>query len=776
MAAPNIRVLTTGSSEAGFPVSIGTPFPEGIVREAKEISVRNPSGDPVPSDAHPLAQWPDGSIRWALVGLLAKEPGVYPIELGQSTPFDKGVVLREMGERIALSNGLVKVVLARKGASPIETLEACGYSYLAASGDFSLRVDGADTRREPDRTFRILQNSSVRATVRVEGGHYTADGSRRLSYRLDVELWAGWPALRLDYQFFHLEPGCPELEIEEIALEFNLALGAETERRFLQSVQGVNYIPREVLNSGPVALVTDDTQVRAHVEDPAMLLDPVEYPPHLHPPLTRTADWLGIRHGGRSLFACMRDFAAMRPKRLVSEGNRLALEVWPKRAGVLRLPQGRSRRQTLTLAFFDQASPSRASIESALSAPLSEGRACVDREWLRECREFELERVLVFGRNVRFEKYLRKLMVIETPQTMFDLGDTCDTNYLRHYTALADRQLPIEGAPQLPRVFLSNGHLAPVSRPDYYEPVWTNNEYDLLHAFCCEIMRTGQNRYWTVARWVARHNIEVDFQHYQDDRWQHRATPAHSARHTTSGSYPSHFWTQGLLEYYCLTGDVDALEVATALGEKIIENFADSDRRAALWGFNREIGWPVLALSHLADITQEARFQKQLDELVEYLIQYDYRAGSRSVSLSNVDPSQSFLRQVVSAFFGYASMIEGLDHFARRKSCKKLDLWLAEFLRDFANALRAAHLDGEPMDFTFMQTQGLAIGFRRSGDPEFLKLGLICLREFMESEAWSRPPVEGKPVAMLHRALVHFLGEAEADGMLGRLDYPEVRG
>jgi hypothetical protein len=116
----------------------------------------------------------------------------------------------------------------------------------------------------------------------------------------------------------------------------------------------------------------------------------------------------------------------------------------------------------------------------------------------------------------------------------------------------------------MPPVYLALTHnqLAEWAFPQQYEPVWTNNEYDSIFAVCTEIMRSGRADLWQQARWAARHNAEVDFVHYHDDPQQHRACPQHSYRHNRSGAVLSHFWTQGLLQYYCLTGDQDVLEVA----------------------------------------------------------------------------------------------------------------------------------------------------------------------------------------------------------------------
>src|SRR5690606_27013376 len=105
-----------------------------------------------------------------------------------------------------------------------------------------------------------------------------------------------------------------------------------------------------------------------------------------------------------------------------------------------------------------------------------------------------------------------------------------------------------------------------------------------------------------------------------DDPRHHRASPFHSHFHTTKGAITSHFWTQGLLEYYCLTGDDDVLETALALGDKIIE--INHSGASASWKFDREIGWALLALVSLlaSGFTQ---FREEADMMADFLTDYD---------------------------------------------------------------------------------------------------------------------------------------------------------
>jgi len=681
---------------------------------------------------------------------------------------DHPVTLTSSDDGMTLDNGLVRVTLSATGPGPISEITALGHRYLANADDLRFVVNGADTAHESQRSLQVLEHSPLRVRVRVNGAHFDAKGARLLNYRLDVELWANWPAMRIDYQFLHLEPGRVEIPIGRMAMDWRLHLGPETQRHFEQSSHGLMFVPRAVCNPAPVAIVSDNTCGPAHVEDPAMLLDDTPYPAHLRPPLVGTGEWLGIGDGAHGLYVRMQDFIEMRPKRLASHDANLAVEFWPASQGILSLPQGRSRRQSVAVAFSDTATLTSDQICRLLDGPFHEGRAVIAPDWLRACGEFETDRLLVPGVNIRFEKFIHRLVNLHSLQGMFDLGDTIDSGYCRTYPPIPNNAILKPNAPAIPRVFIAGMHspLSEGSMPDLYEPVWTNNEYDAIYALCTEIMRSGRGDLWTLARWAVRHNIEVDFVHYHDDKQQHRATPQHSCRHNTSGSIPSHYWTQGLLQYYCLTGDQDVLEIALALGDKIIEDFTVPEFRASFWGFTRELGWPTLALSHLYDITGEARYRSQLEEILEFGMQVD--RGPRTA-----DDQPTELESVIAwAALIWACMFEGADRYQRSSGREDLRAWLKDFLQYLRIAMEQLHRKGQPVAVSSLMM--LAIGYELTGDERFLHTGMICLDEFQESVQWVAPKAEARPMAIVYRSLIRFLNHAHNAGLLQRLDYPSV--
>ena len=771
-------------SPAGLPVSIGVPFKAGVLTESSALSVRAPSGEIRPAAGRILATWPDGSIRWCLVSFGAREAGAHELRWGQAVGQPKpAVTLRRAGGVWTIESDRLRLTVCETGPGVLGELVCDGHAYLAAPGDLSFCVDAASTQHEALRTVRVLEESPVRVRLRVEGAHYRSDGEHCLNYRLDVEVWAGWPAVRLDYHYFNLQPGRPSQLIRKIALEMAWKLGVATRRHFVQSNYGLYGVSRHVFNPAPVAIAADLSRSDAHVEESVMLLDDVNYPFYLRPPLVGTLDWLGVGNEERAVYVRLEDFTDARPNRLVSAGNKLAVEVWPATAEPLDLPQGRSRRQTITLAFVRQegmsagtaklsAAPTQApkGVAAILTAPVHEGRACVSPAWIAWCDAFKQSHVLPAGRHVRIENNMANLVRLNMPWTKFDIGDT-DSGYNSSYawinTALVP---PLAGAPEIPRIFPRN--VPTQTYLDCHEPVWTNNEYDAIHTFCAEIMRTGRGELWRTLRLAARHNIEVDFLHYSDHKWLHRATPAHSVRHTTTGAYPSHFWTQGLLEYYCMTGDSDALEVALALGDKTIENFSDPELRTVLWGFNREIGWSVLLLACLYDVTREPRFKLLLDEMVDYLVGFDRAGYSGAINLSNGNDRQNLNRQIVGNFFGYLSMMEGIDLYADITGRADVVKWLAKLCHDLADEQLNAAREGQMPWINF--STALAIGYERTGAARFLELAGMVL----DSSYWNAPgvPVNGSAggVASSYRGLTRLLGHAWRHGLLDRYEYPSV--
>jgi len=290
-----IDVAYADDRPAGLPVSLGVPFPKGMLTDPSVVSVVAPGGERRPAGCRPFVFWSDGSVRWAVVTFGARERGAHQIKLdGEAAMPPEPVTLSHAGDTWTIDNGRLAIVLGESGPGIIKRIRCDGHTYLDDPSKLRFCVDYASTNHESGRTIRVLEQSPLRVRLRVEGAHFTSAGDRKLSYRLDVELWTGWTTLRLDYHFFNLMPGQPAVNVDRLALDVDWSLPRQTERHFLQTKYGSYSVSRHVFSPDNVAIVADERRGRAYVEDPAMLLDDVDYPFYLHPPLVDTADRLGV--------------------------------------------------------------------------------------------------------------------------------------------------------------------------------------------------------------------------------------------------------------------------------------------------------------------------------------------------------------------------------------------------------------------------------------------------------------------------------------------------
>ena len=66
-------------TSAQQPVTVGVPFPRGVLRDDAFLSLLASSGKPVSLQLYPLARWPDGSVKWMLLDFI-----LGPVVAGQS--------------------------------------------------------------------------------------------------------------------------------------------------------------------------------------------------------------------------------------------------------------------------------------------------------------------------------------------------------------------------------------------------------------------------------------------------------------------------------------------------------------------------------------------------------------------------------------------------------------------------------------------------------------------------------------------------------------------
>lgn len=768
------------------PAVVGCPVPVGLAEKLGELRLQGPAGS-CPLTVRQLDVVAMNDAQWSQLAFVAQGPGQYTLmhEPGGddlTAKLTNPAWVKDAADQLELGNGRLAITLPKKAQGPISQITLDGRPVISSADDLQFQTNGASSLHGTVSDIEVLEDSALRVKVRVSGDHRNKKGEACLTYRLEIELWADQPAARLDYQFFHVQPGIEIINIESIKAVFSPQLSKNQSQsktkaagHFLQVHHDLGMKPRLVENAKRAEIAADWSRKVPYLTDPAMLCDDIDYPYYLVTSTQQTSSWLGVTGEQGGMYLQLQDMINLRPKRLAAEDGVITADLWPREAGALELRQGKTRSHTFTLAFFDgEHKPQKpGDITSVLNLPLYEGRATLNKEDVRKTGVFDLGLTLPHNQTIRMEQYLLDLTTgVKLNQGLMNYGDGVEIGYSGGYSQIARNPLrpgrtndihPMR--PEHPDAIVPGDLLR-------YEPVWANNEYDIIHALSIELLRTGRRSIWSELKATARHNIEVDFIHYSDDQWLHHGSPAHSANHAHASSYPSHLWTQGLLEYYCLSGDRDALDVAIKLGDTIIRNLEHPVRKHDFWGFNREIGWALLALVQLAEVTGIERFHEHAGKVVDYLVNYNREAQEHAIKLSNVDAMDDIHCQMVGAFFGYASMIEAMDRYARMTNRKDIADWLAKILDQVLTAAKRMFRDNRHIDsMRRMLPLGMAIGYERTGNVAFLEIGMLSLEMFFHTDVGITPSGEVKFAAMAHRSMVRFLGHAQKAGLAQKLEY-----
>jgi hypothetical protein len=158
--------------------------------------------------------------------------------------------------------------------------------------------------------------------------------------------------------------------------------------------------------------------------------------------------------------------------------------------------------------------------------------------------------------------------------------------------------------------------------------VWVNNEYDRPHACALYYGLTGQRRVLDSGIVAARHWLDVDLCHYDPDPLVHGGLKIHTRYHVTGRVTPSHEWTEGLLDYYFLTGRREGLEGAQSVAENIMRHMAQPRMRQPGASSVREGGWALRAMVGMWLGTGEARWRQEAKRLVDMYVDWFERYGA----------------------------------------------------------------------------------------------------------------------------------------------------
>ena len=654
------------------PISLGIPFAQGQLSEPKNFGIQN-NGAAIAVQTDITGHWDDGSVKWLMTQFFADLPGNRTHNLtfacdGTIPNPDPThtVTVTNSADTCTIDTGVLTVQLG-KGTDLFRSVLINGNEWFDANtfSGFTIVDENNNSYDNEIQEIDILESGPVRALIELSGKHTGNTGSL-FDFRMLIEAWAGKPFIRLDYQFINREES-PDVDIAEIALQFTSPSTGE-----VRCATGEGYYTTNV-KEGPNERILNAEEI---------IFQSVEH-------VLETfygdfwADWCDNEKG-----VCITPFQAHQnfPKGLRVNENGIHLGILPKGEGPIKVLQGVAKTHRMQLYFHTSNTALKDIVVQSLQFQYPD-IAILPEAWYRDANVWEN----LFPEN--------KNQTIES--RLIDIADHRNRGLgMMHWGDGPDHGYTQQGR--------GKGNL-----------VWTNNEYDFPHCMFLFYAKTGERRFFDIALVSARHWMDVDFCHHSDDPLRMGGQLVHTTGHVTGGVTPSHEWTEGLLDYYHMTGKREGYEKAISIADNILRHL-ESPKFSQTGGFSaRETGWAMRGLIAVYNETKDEKYLDACRQIAEQFLEWRKDFGSfLAPYTSHTLVRVPFMIAIaVNALYRYyeATGDDRIPNLIVEEMSDLLDHCVMPDGRFFYKELPSLH---RRSDFT-LQMESLVYAYKFSGDPRF---------------------------------------------------------
>lgn len=555
-------------------VRSGVPLPEGWVTDASVLAVTAPDGARLPVQARTTARWPDGSARWVLLSFPATE--------GE-------VVVSRAREAHGLAVGAVKVESAAghyrmdTGQLLVQGSTGCVLESVSTGGEtlagpLRLRIDGQLQGAGQVYTLaaaeqlELTDSGPLRAAIRARGRLANSAGQASpMAFDLRIAVTEGSRAIRLCLTLTRMDRRDAEpLLVDSIRVEFPMTPGAHCASRIADERGSVDF-PGGV----ELSLLQADASSYHLSADGGLVGEG-----------TRAPGWVARQTPvGHWIAAGMRDFWCNHPIGVEVGPAGISYCLWAAKQP-LEWEGGLAKTWELVLSTAEEA-------PDVLDA--RPRRAIPDPAW-------------VAGTKAAGQI----LPVCNETLAQIPYWEAHQSDSMRRW---------VRGMPTGLRDYGD----AYMGGPYKGENAYCNLEYDVPFNFLWQYLRSGEPWYLEAADAQARHQCDIDINHFERYQWKH------SPLHTQSKAEFGHVFVRGLLLHYLLTGEERSLECAELIGDWIAADLAQLEGL----GNERQIGWSLLALTGLYDVTGDRRFLNPAVDAALHLAEGQSASGRLDIRWDN---------------------------------------------------------------------------------------------------------------------------------------------
>ena len=601
---------TNGIERVREPVSIGIPFPKGEVTDPSLLCVLDKDGGVIPFATKILNTWFDGSSRWVLFDLQIslqpyeetacfitteskrKSEGVFPYRIR----------IEENAEEFIVRTGEAEFYVNRAAFQPFKQVKLNDSETLDRSRLLLVDDNGSEWEARAGRSF-VESYNNLKAILNLEGCFGSVNGKRDHDLRFKSRLffWAGYSFASVEFTIWNPEAarhpgGLWDLGDEgsrffkELSFELSTKPGDHYRSQYCAEPAG------KVVNAGDVCIYQDSSggenwKSRNHVNHLGRV--PISFRGYrtyrsgdLIDEGLRATPIISITNGKVGIAGTLRHFWQNFPSSLEADGNCLRIGVFPKYfSDMFELQGGEQKTHRVWLHFNSgDVDPNPLAWVHYPLIPRA------STEWCCQSGVFPylIPEDKIPNQFPHKEAYEIIQNAIKGGSTFFNRREIIDEYGWRNFGDLyADHENQ-----------LYEGKKPIIS---HY-----NNQYDLINSFIKEYVRSGDNNWSSLAEELAGHVIDFDIYHTEKDRYYNKGLFWHTDHYTDAatsthrsysrqtqiakkiknyGGGPSHahVYSQGLLNYYFLTGDQRAKEAVMDLACFVVKGIEGPDQPLSLF-------------------------------------------------------------------------------------------------------------------------------------------------------------------------------------------------
>ncbi len=556
-----------------WPLAVNVPFSPGEMK-GQPLSLRR-GATVLPTQATPLAHWPDGSLRWvqlnAVLPARAARGAQFEVTDAASPAPLSPLVVEESGQGVSVDTGAVafEVPRARFAIAENVRLHRGSKPAIAAVGS-SMIADGRVQQPSPPKTLRIARRGPVHAEIEMRG-----EWGGEFEYIVRLAVDAGSPFVRVLHTYVKTG-GRSESIVERMSIDVPFA--APLVGDYAVGIDRGKPLRGE--------MEEQDTHHFAQVDNERMEADGEGRAGQL-------AGWFELAAKRGAVGLASRWFWQEYPQAVSLGAAGMTYDLWSPRGGTARIGIGSSKTHEVVLWLTARGVIGRARA-GAVATPL--------RGFVSPAR---LARSGALGDAIdptetRFDEEAleasRRYLIRNSRESWDDCGEVRCT-----------------GAQSVVR----KGAYGMLNWGDWNFPglrdtvkgtdAWGNLEYDTAQVLALIHAATADPTAFDAMVAAARHHMDVDVIHALPGRaeWvgmNHPKNPRHFS-FELGGVDLGHTWTEGLVSYYLLTGDERGLAAARGIADYLVRRVGDFMR-----GNPRQWGWPQIALVAVYDVTGEQRY------------------------------------------------------------------------------------------------------------------------------------------------------------------------